>query len=249
MNWIKKYWWIAILIIVLVSTIFVAWASDASSPQPEALSALNSTELVEVSSLEKWIIFQPTGKKASTGLIIYPGGKVDARSYAPLAKEIANAGYTVVILPMPLNLAVFAPNSAEKVIEQFPSISNWAIAGHSLGGSMAATFVNNQPNRVDGIAFWASYPIESSALDDQPIEAVSIYGTNDGLATLQDIENSRPFLPADTTWVPIEGGNHAQFGWYGPQNGDNPATVSHLAQQSQIVTATIALLEKISATS
>jgi hypothetical protein len=26
--------------------------------------------------------------------------------------------------------------------------------------------------------------------------------------------------------VSIEGGNHAQFGWYGPQEGDNPATIS-----------------------
>ena len=70
----------------------------------------------------------------------------------------------------------------------------------------------------------------------------SIYGTRDGLTTGDKIEASRPLLPPDTAWVAIEGGNHAQFGWYGPQSGDNPATISREDQQAQIVAATLALL-------
>lgn len=57
-----------------------------------------------------------------------------------------------------------------------------------------------------------------------------------------DIAASRPLLPADTRWVAIEGGNHAQFGWYGPQAGDAPATISRQEQQRQIVVATLEVL-------
>ena len=37
--------------------------------------------------------------------------------------------------------------------------------------------------------------------------------------------------------VEIEGGNHAQFGNYGPQEGDLPATISAEEQQAQTVAA------------
>ncbi len=74
---------------------------------------------------------------------------------------------------------------------------------------------------------------------------MSVYGTLDGLATGEKIEASRALLPADTTWAPIAGGNHAQFGWYGDQAGDNPAAISRIEQQNQIVAATLALLKRI----
>ena len=70
----------------------------------------------------------------------------------------------------------------------------------------------------------------------------SISATLDGLATPEKIDASRPLLPPDTVWLPIEGGNHAQFGWYGPQGGDNEATISREDQQAQVIGATLALL-------
>ena len=42
----------------------------------------------------------------------------------------------------------------------------------------------------------------------------------------------------------IEGGNHAQFGNYGPQKGDLPATISAQDQQAQTVEAIANFLEK-----
>ena len=74
---------------------------------------------------------------------------------------------------------------------------------------------------------------------------ISIYGTRDGLATAGEIDASRALLPGTTNWVPIEGGNHAQFGWYGSQSGDNEATIGREQQQAQIVDATCALLRDI----
>jgi hypothetical protein len=70
----------------------------------------------------------------------------------------------------------------------------------------------------------------------------SIYGTLDGVALPETVLASEPLLPANTIWTAIEGGNHAQFGWYGPQEGDNPATISREEQQSQVVEATLEIL-------
>ena len=56
---------------------------------------------------------------------------------------------------------------------------------------------------------------------------------------------AQPLLPAATVWVPIEGGNHAQFGWYGPQSDADVATISREEQQAQIIAATLALLEQV----
>jgi pimeloyl-ACP methyl ester carboxylesterase len=178
----------------------------------------------------------------AVGLILYPGGRVDPRAYAPPARAIAAGGYLVVIVPMPLNLAVFGPNRAAEVMDTFPGIELWAIGGHSLGGAMAARFAYRQSSAVHGLVLWASYPAASDDLSARELAVVSIYGTRDGLATGEKIAASRPLLPAETCWVAIVGGNHAQFGWYGPQSADNPATISREAQQQEVIAATLALL-------
>ena len=248
MKFIKKYWWLALLIIVFIFALgmgsFYVWASDAPEPMPEAMTSLESDELVTVTT-ELWLIFTPTESTPTTGFIFYPGGKVDYRSYAPQAHAIAEAGYLVVIPQMPLNLAVFDANAADDIIAAYPEIENWAIGGHSLGGAMAAQYVYNNPSAVAGLVLWASYPAGSNDLSGIDIAVTSIYGSIDGVATPDQVLAGKPLLPANTTWVEIEGGNHAQFGWYGPQAGDNPATISREEQQAQTVAATVALLETI----
>jgi pimeloyl-ACP methyl ester carboxylesterase len=245
MIYLKKYWWVLLLLILgLGIGGFYVWASDASGPMPEALAALESDELVTVET-EPWLIFSPTGGSPDIGFILYPGGKVDYRSYAPQARAIAEAGYLVVIPEMPLNLAVFAPNAANGIIAAYPDIGQWAIGGHSLGGAMAAQFAFDNPGVVNGLALWAAYPAGNSDLSGADVAASSIYGSLDGVATPDQVLAGAPLLPADTVWVEISGGNHAQFGWYGPQNGDNPAAISHEEQQAQTVAATTALLAEL----
>lgn len=58
------------------------------------------------------------------------------------------------------------------------------------------------------------------------MQVLSIYGTNDGLTSLRDIEDSKILSPENTLFLPIDGGNHAHFGSYGLQSGDNPARIS-----------------------
>jgi pimeloyl-ACP methyl ester carboxylesterase len=244
MRRIKRLWWVPPALLILVGTAFVIWASVAAKPMPEALAAQEPDAQVQTGQTP-WLVFGPAESDPITGLILYPGGRVDARAYAPLALALAEEGYLVVIVPMPLNLAFFAPGRAAQVMTAFPGVQRWAVGGHSLGGAMAANFAHNNPQRVRGLVLWAAYPGASDDLSDSQLDVVSIYGTRDGLATPDKIDASRQLLPTDTAWIAIEGGNHAQFGWYGPQAGDGEATISRKEQQAQILAATLALLQRM----
>jgi len=230
-------------LLVLLTGGFVVWGSTPARPMPEVYERVPG--LNEVSSGERWLTFLPDGGSPTVGLILYPGGRVDFRAYAPTAQAIAEQGYFVALVRMPLNLAVFKPDAAAEVIAAYPEIEHWAVGGHSLGGAMAAHFVATHLRSVDGLVLWAAYPASSDDLSQSGLRVVSISASFDGLATPEKIDASRPLLPADTIWVTIQGGNHAQFGWYGPQPGDAPAAISREAQQAQIVEATVALLESL----
>jgi hypothetical protein len=245
MTWLKKRWWVIIVGILLLAVIgFVAWGLIIPEPMPEALRSMQSDAKVTITT-DPWLVFQPAEQTPTTGLILYPGGRVDPRAYAPLAHAIASQGYLVAIVPMPLNLAVFGSGRAASVIQAYPEIENWVIGGHSLGGSMAASYADKHRDQIAGLLLLASYPASSNDLSDSNQKVTSIYGTLDGLATKDKIDASRELLPADTTWIPIEGGNHAQFGWYGDQSGDNPATMSRLEQQARVLIGAMGLLTSV----
>jgi pimeloyl-ACP methyl ester carboxylesterase len=186
------------------------------------------------------------GKAPAAGLVFYPGGKVDPRSYAPAARALALKGFLVVIPPMPLNLAVLAPDRALDVIAANPEVQAWAVGGHSLGGAMAAHFVAGQPEAVDGLALWGAYAGEGDDVSGWAGRVTSISATNDGLSTPAEIDAGKTRLPSSAHSVVVAGGNHAQFGWYGPQEGDGQATISRADQQTQAVSATAELLAAIS---
>jgi pimeloyl-ACP methyl ester carboxylesterase len=244
MRVLKRWWWLVPLVLLLALGGFVIWASTAATPMPEALSALQSDAQIEVET-EPWLVFRPVGWNPTVGLVLYPGGRVDARAYAPTARALAQEGYLVVIVPMPLNLAIFAPGRAAEVMAAFPDIGHWAVGGHSLGGAMSARFAYQNSEAIEGLVLWAAYPASTDDLSGSSLSVTSIYGTRDGLASEDKIAASRPLLPLDTSWAAIEGGNHAQFGWYGPQSGDQAATISREEQQRQIVAATLALLSRL----
>lgn len=243
----KKFW--RKLLIGILALLFVAgggfllWATNPAQPEQQALESLQSGNGIRFEELDGWLVFTPDGSESKTGLILYPGGRVDYRAYAPHARQIAEDGFTVVIVPMPLNLAVFGINRAGDVKDAFPEIERWAIGGHSLGGAMAAEYARNNPTLISGLVLWASYPGGNNDLSASSLPVLSVFASNDGLATLEDIADSRGRLPASTNFVEITGGNHAGFGWYGDQNGDGVASLSQVEQQNQIVQATVAFLQ------
>ncbi len=235
---------LAVLLLVVAG--FTAWAYTPLGPMPEAVAALRSDAQVEVET-GSWLAFRPADAEPATGLIFYPGGRVDPRSYAPMAREIARQGYLVVIVPMPFNLAVFGSGRASNVVKAYPEIRHWALGGHSLGGAMAASYIRRHPDEMAGLVLLASYPADNDSLAGRDLEVVSIYGTEDGLATAAEVQASAALLPGHTQWIAIEGGNHAGFGWYGPQGGDGAGTISRAAQQAQVVSAVVGLLSRLDA--
>ena len=238
-----------ILIVVLVAVLvvfsgFIVWAETPPSPMQQAYDALKSDTNVKVSQ-GQWLVFEPKTTNYTAGFIFYPGGRVNYLSYAPYAHAIASEGYFVVIPQMPLNLAVFGVNIANDVIKSYPQISAWAIGGHSLGGSMATQFAYDYPSEIKGIVLLAAYPPSGVNLSSSNLLVTTIHGTNDGLVSEAQIDDSLKLLPPSTVRVEISGGNHAFFGWYGNQTGDNAATISRELQQNQTVTASVQLLEKL----
>lgn len=188
-----------------------------------AFQALESGSEVTVRELEGegWV-FEPADAK--TGWIFYPGGKVETESYAPLMHACAEEGILCVLMDMPFRLAVFDADAAAGIPEQFPGIEHWYLGGHSLGGSMAASYLEKHAAEYEGLILLASY--STADLSGANLRALSIYGSEDGVLNRENYEKYKSNLPADLTEQVIDGGCHAYFGDYGPQKGDGTAYIS-----------------------
>jgi hypothetical protein len=235
---------IAAVAIVAVLVAGVAWYVQPQPLLPEAAASLASTPEVTFESVDGRLEWAPADGEYDTGLIVYPGAKVPPAAYGPLAREIAAAGYLVTVVPMPLNLAVLGIGAADAVIAAHPEVSTWALAGHSLGGSMAAQYASGNPDGISGLAFWASYAATNLSATD--LDVVSVYGSLDAGAGRMGGAEARAAVPGDAVFVEIPGGNHEQMGWYTGQPNDPPATISRGDQQAQVSAATIAMLDRIS---
>lgn len=234
---------VAVLLLAVVAVLI--WALTPLGPADDALVALHSGDGVTVAERPEGIVFAPSDDEPHVGLVLYPGARVDARSYAPLARRIAERGYLVVIQRMPFNLAVLAPEKAGDAIAAHPEIRLWAVGGHSLGGAMAARYAASHADRVSGLALMAAYPPEGDALAGVPVEATSVYGTFDEIVDAERLVASKSQLPTSTAFVPIEGGNHSQFGSYGRQWGDNAANIPAKMQQALAAEAILYMLRPL----
>jgi hypothetical protein len=176
---------------------------------PLALEALISDDLVEVSEGE-WIVFSPAAASPTKGLIFYPGGECDERGYSTVLKDIAAEGYLVVLVPMPMQMAFMGIEKATDVIAAFPEIETWAIAGHSLGGSMAARYAFHHPENIQGLILWDSYPADDMSNSYLPI--TMIHRSNQAGDPPEDYVPHLSTLPPQTVFTPLKGGQHLNFG-------------------------------------
>lgn len=236
------------LVLCLIMLILVSY-SRPSVATAAANAALRSAEGVRVSERLTWYELVPSKKDDSgnaivptTALVFVPGARVDPRAYAPLLRPLAEANYLVIVLKDPFGFAISDRNHAQTAIDLHPEIKNWAIAGHSLGGTVAAWFADDHPE-IKGLALWASYPADTLARTD--LKVVSISASEDGLATPADIEASKPKLPGDTQYVVLPGAVHSFFGDYGVQSGDGQPTADRVGSQAEITKATQALVASI----
>lgn len=217
---------------------FAYWTWDHQDREhratPGALAALESDANVTVTQAE-WITFAPANATPTKGLIFYPGGECDERGYAQPLREIAAAGYLVVLVPMPFQLAVFAPDSATEVLAAHPDIESWAIAGHSLGGSMAARYAFHHPGNMQGMIMWDAYPADD--MSGETIKTRMIHRADQAGNPPDFYEPHLSSLPEGTDFYPVKGGNHLNFGSFiaGRMYRDEPVPDLDPQQQLELV--------------
>ncbi|WP_422657763.1 alpha/beta fold hydrolase [Paenibacillus sp. EC2-1] len=223
------------LVLLVVLGMAIAYPLLKYEPLEEAKQAMNSDTVVEVKQGDNSFIFEPAGESANQpSVIFYPGAFVDAESYAPLARKLAEAGHRVYIAEMPFDLAIFGQNKADTIMEQHPN-DRYVIGGHSLGGAFAARYASENTDKLEGVFFLGSYADKGGSLKDTHLNVLQITGTNDGVLNWDVWEESKQNLPEATTkFVSIEGGNHAQFGTYGKQKGDQDAAISPQQQLDEV---------------
>lgn len=192
-----KWTLVAVASILLVGVVMVVWwVSREHSPTSRAEAILANPGPGVSVTIDDGVTFVPT-TSAGVGLIVYPGAGVDPGAYAAVAREVAVAGYIVVIPNMPLDLAVLDEDAADGIIAERPEIKRWVIGGHSLGRVMAAAYTDQHRTTIDGLVLWASYPADSNDLSDYDGRVTSISGREDGLSTPADIADTEHLLPPD----------------------------------------------------
>lgn len=187
-------------------------------------------------------------RTSKTGIVFYPGAKVDPAAYMPLMLRLARRGYYCVIVRMPVNLAVLKAGAADSVISRHRSVSRWWIAGHSMGGAMAAQYASRHADQLQGVILLAAYSTQD--ISRTKLFALTIYGSKDGVLNRSHLARYKKNLPAASQrTVEIPGGNHAQFGDYGSQKGDGTATISRSSQQNRTAAAIVGFIREHQVTS
>ena len=239
----RKILIISISIVAALAIIFGACAiylGDYYRADEGAVAVFAPEENVTVSTIDGGnIVFEP--QNATVGFIFYPGGKVEANAYQPLMAELARKGVLCVLAEMPFNLAIFDINAAEGIQEQYPEIEEWYIGGHSLGGTMAASYLADHVDKYEGLILLGSY--STADLSDTDLNVLSIYGSEDKVLNREKYDENKSNLPDDFCEVVIDGGCHAYFGMYGAQDGDGTPTISNHEQIRLTVESIIKVLK------
>ena len=242
---------------IVLSLLLAFWASVFSWVLYEmqargfTSSVLEDGDGVDVTVSSDAISFEPVLDSPSPGLIFYPGALVDPAAYAPLAWAIAESGYKTVIVKVPFRLDLFGWQWEEVVARTEAIVSGdanrtaWVLGGHSRGGKMAVRFVSERPGAFEGLLLvGTSHPRETD-LSDLQLDVVKVYGSEDGLASPEEVEAFTHNLPAHTQFIQVNGGNHRQFGYYGWQLGDREARIDRETQKQETAKPILEQLSRV----
>lgn len=213
--------------LLIVSIVAVSYTSNPYTASNEMY------ELIDTSSFTEYTDhYQFYNQDGQTEIIIMPGGLVDASSYLYLGYKLYLAGFEVTIVKPPLYLAIIQPNQVASFISNY---QRTVLIGHSLGGVVAANAANKY--EVDALVLLASYAMK----DVNDIDVLALTGTKDLILDIDRYQANKSHFDTAIE-VAIDGGNHAQFGWYGEQKGDGNATITVKQQQDLIVQEIITFL-------
>ncbi|GAA4265847.1 alpha/beta hydrolase [Frondihabitans peucedani] len=223
-----------VVVLALLAVGFLVWAHVVMPGDRTAALKVWRDDRVSVQDAGDSVILRPTGPSNGVGVVFLPGAKVDPYAYLATFDGVAASGTTVVITKPTLNLAFFDTRSLATFEEHAPDVTTWAVGGHSLGGVRACQLATT-PGTA-GLLLLGSYC--ANDLSSSSLDVLSLSGSRDGLSTPAKVGAARHLLPDSASSVVIRGADHAQFGHYGEQPGDNPATVSH-AHTDRVITAQV----------
>ncbi len=225
-----------LIFITVLSAIF--YVKDYYHSDESVKEYLQGNGQAAVSEIAAGLYIDGPGEEDA--VIFYPGAKVEYTAYLPLFYGLAEQGVDCFLIKMPCNLAILGQNKAEDIMDAY-EYKHWYLAGHSLGGAMAASYAAGHPENLDGLILLAAYPTKD--LTGDSLSVLSIYGSEDGVLNMEKLEEGRSLMPAGYTELPIDGGNHAGFGNYGKQKGDGEAGISSEEQQKQTVEAIMQMID------
>ena len=216
-----------VIVLAIIAGVCIGYVNDYYRTDQDAIAAFAPMNAVEAVLLDdNTLVFGP--ENAVKGFIFYPGGKVEYTAYQPLMAACAQQGILCILVEMPFNLAVLDVNAADGIQCLYPEIEKWYIGGHSLGGSMAASYLADHIGEYDGLILLGSY--STADLSQAGIDVLSVYGSEDKVMNRIRYEENKSNLPSDFIEIVIEGGCHAYFGMYGEQEGDGKPAISNEEQ-------------------
>ncbi|WP_348799588.1 alpha/beta hydrolase [Flavobacterium adhaerens] len=195
-----------------------------------------------ITNTKDFICFTPK-KGFQKNFILFPGAMVAANAYTPLCRKIAENGYKSIIIKMPWRLPSCGYNKPKEIGLFKDRSTKYILAGHSKGGKMAAQFVYENPKLIDQLILLGITHPRDFDLSHSIIPVLKIYGSNDGVAETNAVQQNKSKLPLSTKYVLIEGGNHSQFGYYGFQLGDNKARIDREEQQKIILDSILSFIK------
>ena len=234
----------------ITGIVFVAWSLLAYRATGAARAALQSTSTVAVESHDGYWRFTPP-QPAGVGLLFFPGALVDPVAYAPLLRAVAERGYTVLLVQVPRRGAMGGAESQELVTRYSRAIreteaaggpKTWVGGGHSRGGVISCNVARSRPAWLAGLVLIGTSHPRDFSIAHLDLPVTQVFGTRDTVADVEKVIAARRNLPPSLTMVEIDGGNHSQFGYYGFQPRDWPATITREEQQRRTTDAIVAAL-------
>ncbi len=241
-----KKWAKAILVLMVLCTVLIMavalYANDyyrAVDIDEYMTDNADADADVDVIQIKDGYFFDGPGTE--NALIFYPGAKVEETAYAPILNSLANQGIDCFLIRMPMKLAFLGLSKADGICDEY-SYTHYYLAGHSLGGAMIANYSAEHIEDYSGLFLLAAYP--TADLTNASFPVVFIFGENDEVLNREKLEDSFALVPSDYSETVIHGGNHAQFGSYGAQDGDGSATITAKEQWKITVDTILKVINK-----
>ena len=220
------------ILIITLGIIFMIWQFSTYQARDIPEEDYVSTDTINVHEDDDLLSFSVMDSELSE-LVFLPGGGVQPRAYVPLARNLAEEGFTVHIVKMPYRMPVWG---YDKILDLFDwENGRFVLGGHSQGAKMAAQFAYEHPELPAALFLIATTHPRDIDMSHMSMRTVKILGDRDGLVESADVAVNIPKLPIGSSLLTIEGANHSQFGHMGHLLMDGTPAISREEQQRKTV--------------